>query len=93
MASINSNSVTTASTLSNPNNIFPNLRRKNRPFSGVNPETYLSPRVLKRAQNLRNKNKAATANRNANRLRLLNQYKSTSRKNRRTRKTRRNRRN
>ena len=77
---------TVSTTVSNPypNNIFRGLRNKPK-YNGVNPTSYLSPRVLKRAQTIRNKNKAATANRNANRLRLLNQYKSTSRKTRRNR--------
>ena len=76
---------TTVSNPYNKNNIFPNLRRKTNKVNGVNPTSYLTPRVLQRAQNLRNKNRAATANRNKNRLRLLNQYKSTSRKTRRNR--------
>ena len=78
--------------VSNPNiptNIFPNLRQKTNKVSGVNPKSYLSQKIVKIAQNRRNKNKAATANRNANRFRLLNQYASTrtprTRKNRRTR--------
>ena len=73
----------------NKNNIFPNLRQKTNKVNGVNPKSYLSRKILKSAQNIRNKNKAAMANRNANRFRLLNQYASTrtprTRKNRRTR--------
>ena len=81
----NNNNKPVNSSVSNPykNNIFPSLRPKTT-FTGVNPMSWASPRVLQRAQNFRNQRRAATAKVNAKRNKSLNAYKA-SRKNRRTR--------